>query len=369
MSKSNRLLSLDVFRGITIAAMIVVNNPGSWSTVYPPLLHASWHGCTLTDLVFPFFLFIVGVAICLSLGRVANQKENHKKVIQHIIKRSVTLFLIGLFLNAFPYFDLYELRIPGVLQRIAIVFLVCAVVFLKTNRKTQIAIGSIILLIYWLMFLIIPVPGVDTGSLERGANLAAWIDSMLLQGHMWTVTKTWDPEGVLSTLPAIVTGMLGMVAGQWISNKDLTPQDKLIKLFVAANILIVVALFWSLFFPINKSLWTSSYVLYTGGIAMHFLAFLYWLLDVKMLRSKYWTPFKAFGMNALFVYMLSMLMASLIVALKLSENLSVQEWLFGGLSSFITDPYLPSFIYAMLFTLVMFIPTWVLYKRNIIIKV
>ncbi|MTI26205.1 acyltransferase family protein [Fulvivirga kasyanovii] len=369
MSKSSRLLSLDVFRGITIAAMIVVNNPGSWSAVYPPLLHASWHGCTLTDLVFPFFLFIVGVAICLSLGRVANQPENHKKVILNVVRRSIVLFLIGLFLNAFPYFDLYELRIPGVLQRIAVVFLVCAIIFLKTNRRTQIAIGGIILVVYWLMFLIIPVPGVSTGSLERGANLAAWVDSLLLQGHMWTVTKTWDPEGVLSTLPAIVTGITGMLTGQLISRADLSREEKLIRLFVSANLLIVAALFWSLFFPINKSLWTSSYVLYTGGIAIHFLAFLYWLLDVKMHRSKYWEPFKAFGMNAIFVYVLSMLLASLLVAIPVSEGRSLQEWLYGGVTSVIGDAYFSSFIYALLFTLLMFVPTWVLYKRNIIIKV
>lgn len=368
MSKNNRLLSLDVFRGITIAAMIVVNNPGSWATVYSPLLHASWHGCTLTDLIFPFFLFIVGVAICLTLGRVVSQKEEHKKVILNVIKRSLILFLIGLFLNVFPFFDLHELRIPGVLQRIAVVFLVCAVMFLKTTPKTQVIIGTLILFIYWCMFLFIPVPGLGAGSLEPGTNLAAWLDYQLLKGHMWTVTGTWDPEGVLSTLPAIVTGIIGMLTGQWIKNER-SKEEKLVHLFVAANILIVVALFWDLFFPINKSLWTSSYVLFTGGMAIHFLAFLYWLLDTKMHRSKYWLPFKAFGVNAIFVYVLSMLLANLMGTIQIADGVNMQSWLFSGLSVLIRDDYLASFIYSLLFTLLMFIPTWILYKRNIIIKV
>ncbi|ELR68324.1 N-acetylglucosamine related transporter, NagX [Fulvivirga imtechensis AK7] len=368
MNKNKRLLSLDVFRGITIAAMIVVNNPGSWAAVYPPLLHAGWHGCTLTDLVFPFFLFIVGVAVCLSLSRAVEDKGRHKQIIFTVLKRSVILFLIGLFLNAFPYFDLYHLRIPGVLQRIAVVFFICAFLYLKTGWKVQVYIGSAILMVYWLLFLIIPIPGAATGSLESGANLAAWVDSQLLTGHMWEVTKTWDPEGVLSTLPAIVTGIIGVLVGQWLM-ADRTEKEKVIYLFVAANLLIVAGLFWDLFFPINKSLWTSSYVLYTAGIAIHFLAFLYWLLDIKMQRSKFWTPFKAFGINAIFVYMLSMMLASVLVSLEVSGGVSLQGWLFSGFTAVITDVRLASFIYALLFTLLMFVPVWILYKKNIIIKV
>lgn len=368
MSKNKRLLSLDVFRGITIAAMIVVNNPGSWAAVYPPLLHASWHGCTLTDLVFPFFLFIVGVAVSLSLSRAVEDKGRHKQIILSVLKRSVILFLMGLFLNAFPYFDLYHLRIPGVLQRIAVVFFVCAVLYLKTGWKIQVYIGSAILVVYWLLFLLIPVPGANAGRFDPGVNLAAWVDSQLLMGHMWEVTKTWDPEGVLSTLPAIVTGLIGVLAGQWLIC-DKTEREKIIYLFVAANLLIVTGLFWDLFFPINKSLWTSSYVLYTAGIAIHFLGFLYWLLDFRMLRSKLWTPFKAFGMNAIFVYVLSMTLASLLVSLEISEGVSLQAWLFSGFITFIGDIYFASFVYALLFTLLMFVPVWILYKKNIIIKV
>lgn len=349
-------------------AMIVVNNPGSWATIYSPLQHADWHGCTPTDLVFPFFLFIVGVAVALSLGRAAEDKNGHGSVIVKLLKRSTLLFLIGLFLNAFPYFDLYELRIPGVLQRIAIVFFVCAVLFLKFGWRTQAVIGAVILMAYWLLFILAPFPGGEAGALAKGHNIAAWIDYQLLEGHMWSVTGSWDPEGILSTIPAIVTGITGMLAGQWLS-ADRSREEKVIVLFAGGYLLIVAGLFWDLFFPINKSLWTSSYVVYTAGIAINFLAILYWLLDIKMYRPKIWIPLKAFGINAIFVYVLSMLAANLLVIIPVGKHHSLQSWLFDGLTTIVEDVYLASFIYSLLFTLLMFIPVWVLYKKNIIIKV
>ncbi|HEY5774630.1 MAG TPA: heparan-alpha-glucosaminide N-acetyltransferase domain-containing protein, partial [Xanthomonadales bacterium] len=198
---SQRLLSLDFFRGITIAAMILVNNPGSWSHVYPPLLHAQWHGWTPTDLIFPFFLFIVGVSITLAFSTRKANHEPAKTLYGKIIRRSFILFLLGLFLSGFPFFDLSSIRIPGVLQRIAVCYFFAAVVFLNFDVKTQAAWAVALMLIYWAAMAWFPVPGIGAGSYEKGANFSAWVDSLFLQGHMWSQTKTWDPEGIISTLP------------------------------------------------------------------------------------------------------------------------------------------------------------------------
>src|SRR4030067_1607650 len=224
---SERLLSLDVFRGITIAGMILVNNPGTWSAVYPPLRHAEWHGCTPTDLIFPFFLFIVGVAIPFALGKRIEKGEKHSKIILQIIRRSAILFLLGLILAGFPFglfghnFDLATLRIPGVLQRIAVVYLVAAILFLKTSYKAQVYIGSALLIIYAILMTLVPVPGVGYSNLEPTTNLAAWLDNNLLTGHLWSIPKVWDPEGILSTMPAIVSAIMGMITGWWLrQDKD-----------------------------------------------------------------------------------------------------------------------------------------------------
>ncbi|MBL3656897.1 acyltransferase family protein [Fulvivirga sediminis] len=359
MTKPDRLLSLDVFRGITIVAMLIVNDPGSWSYIYSPLEHASWHGCTPTDLVFPFFLFIVGVSVSLSLKKVRYEKQHHSSRIGHIIKRSIILFGIGLFLNAFPFFHLESIRIPGVLQRIAIVFLVCAVLFLKTSWKSQVIISIIVLLLYWLLMAVLPMS--YNQNLLPGDNLAAHIDAYFLSGHMWSSTKTWDPEGLMSTFPAIVTGIIGMLAGQWLQLKQ-SKETMVIGLFVVGNVLIVLGLFWDMAFPINKSLWTSSYVLYSGGIALNFLAILYWLLDVKRWRGKGWLIFKAFGVNAIFAYIFGVL-------LSYGFGYTIQVPFFRWLKTITGNPELSSLIYALFFVGVTFIPVWVLYKRRIFLKV
>ena len=226
---SGRLLSLDFFRGSTILAMILVNNPGSWSHVYPPLLHAKWHGWTFTDLIFPFFLFIIGVAIVYAFSKRISSGAPKIDLYKKIIRRTLIIFALGLFLSGFPYFDFSTIRIMGVLQRIAICYLVASIIYLHTDWKGQLGWAIGLMLAYWAMMEWIPVPGVGPGSYEKGANFAAYIDSMFLEGHMWSVSKTWDPEGIISTIPAISTTLFGVLTGHWMRS-DKNPIEKAKKL-------------------------------------------------------------------------------------------------------------------------------------------
>ena len=260
-----RLLSLDFFRGITIAAMILVNTPGSWIHVYSPLRHAVWHGITPTDLIFPFFLFIVGVSISLSFREkiIINKSFIFKK----ILRRTFVIFLLGIFLSLFPDFIFSDLRVVGVLQRIAIVYLVCSMVFIYFNTRGQLIIGGLILISYWILMMYVPFNGNPAGTIEPGKNFAAWIDSFIVPGRLYEVT--WDPEGLFSTISAIATGISGIISG-----KIIKLYTKKIQILLSIGlIMIIVSLFWNMIFPINKHIWTSSYVLFTSGLAMMILSF------------------------------------------------------------------------------------------------
>ncbi|MEM7513253.1 MAG: heparan-alpha-glucosaminide N-acetyltransferase domain-containing protein [Bacteroidota bacterium] len=361
-----RLASLDVFRGITVAAMILVNNPGSWSTVYKPLLHAKWHGCTPTDLVFPFFLFIVGVSIVLAYSKRLEKDIDRKSLLPKIFRRTLTLFGLGLFLHALPDFDIVGIRIPGVLQRIAIVFLGSALIYLYTPPKRLPFVLMGILLLYWFLMQVVPVPDHGTPNLEPETNLGAWLDRLLLSGHLWSQSKTWDPEGLLSTLPALGTGIMGMITGQYLLSKN-SPEEKVIQFFLWGAISIVAGLFWGLVFPINKALWTSSYVLYSGGIALQFLAFLYWLVDLKG-RDNWTGPFMAYGRNAITAYVASGVVAIYCGFIKVGGT-SLKGWLFQNLYASWLPPYLDSLMGALTLVVILWIPLWWMYKKNIIIKV
>jgi len=376
LKQSSRLLSLDVFRGITIAGMILVNNPGTWSAIYPPLRHAEWHGCTPTDLIFPFFLFIVGVAIPFALGKRMEKGEKHGKIILQIIRRSVILFLLGLILHSFPFgllghnFDLSTLRIPGVLQRIAVVYLITAILFLKTNYKAQVYIGAAILIIYAMLMQLVPVPGVGYPNLEPTTNLAAWLDNKLLAGHLWSASKVWDPEGILSTLPAIVSSIMGMITGWWLrQDKDKT--TKTVWLFVMGCVCMTLGYVWDGWFPINKSLWTSSYVLYTGGLALMFLGFCYWFIDVR--NTRWWIkPFQVYGMNAITVFFLSGIVGRLMSFIKITEGektFDLKSYLFNNLFLSWLEPINASLLWAIMYILVWLGLMWILYTKKIFIKV
>ncbi len=429
-----RLLSLDVFRGITIAGMILVNNPGSWSNVYAPLLHAEWHGATPTDWIFPFFLFIVGVAIPLALGKRLARGDSRGSIMRKILVRSAVIFGLGLFLAAFPNFrireeytqwlplhytllvlvmlsaflrevfnqpqfqrererrwlgyvllagaagmfilglfayDFSHLRIPGVLQRIALVYLACSLIYLFTDWRAQAWIGVGLLLSYWAIMTLVPVPGGLGPNLGAETNIGAWLDRTLLGDHLYGQAVTWDPEGLLSTLPAIVTGLIGMLCGSWIRHGK-EPYRMLTGLLGAGAILLAISLIWDLAFPINKKIWTSSYVLYTGGIAMLFLGVVYWLVDV--LEYKGWiAPFRIYGVNPLFAYVLSGILAKLAFTIRWETadggTETVQGWIYEHFFQSWLSPYNASLGYALLNVLVCFLAVWLLYRKRIYIKV
>ncbi|WP_044240705.1 acyltransferase family protein [Flexithrix dorotheae] len=353
-----RLISLDAFRGLTIAGMIIVNTPGSWSNVYPPLLHASWHGVTPTDLVFPFFVFIMGVSITLAFTKQLEVNKPKSEIIKKLVIRSLKIFALGIFLALFPKFDFMNLRIPGVLQRIAICYFACGLLFLHTDWKTQAKIGGITLLLYWAAMMLIPVPGVGIGVLEPGKNLAAYIDSLLVPGRLYQ--GNWDPEGLLSTFPAIVTGITGMLAGHLIiSNMD--QNKKIVWLFTFGFLSFILGGIWDWFFPINKNLWSSSYVLYSSGLAGLTLACSIWFVDV--LGYKKWTKIGLiFGANAITAYVLSGILYTIF------NLFSLRSVFYNGLVDFGMDPKMASLLWALFYAFMCFIPVWILYRKKIYIK-
>lgn len=373
--KTERLLSLDVFRGMTVALMILVNNPGDWGHIYWPLEHAPWNGCTPTDLVFPFFLFIVGVSIAYALSGSKNKPTEHGSAIQKIIVRSLKLFGLGLFLALFSRFDLTTVRIMGVLQRIALVYLICSIIFLKTNTKTQIWIFCSSLIAYWILMTIVPVPGVGAANLEPESNFAAWFDRLILtEAHLWKAVRTWDPEGLMSTLPAIGTGLSGVLTGTWLRRKEKTDAENVTWMFVFGGILMLVGWAWDAAgFPINKSLWTSSYVCWASGLAISTLAACYWLIDVQGYRR--WTkPFVVYGVNAITVFFLSGLIPRVLNMIKVAmpdgEKISSQTWLYQSfIAPWFSNPYNASLAGAITFILIWLVILWWMYEKKMIVKV
>lgn len=370
MSNNDRLLSLDFFRGITIAAMILVNNPGNWANVYPPLRHAPWHGWTPTDLIFPFFLFIVGVSITLAFSTKKENQVAAKDLYGKIIRRTIILFALGLFLSGFPFFDLSNIRIPGVLQRIAVCYFFAAILFLHGNIKTQAAWAAGLLLAYWAAMAWIPVPGVGAGSYEMGYNFSAWVDGILLDGHMWSHTKTWDPEGVISTLPAIATTILGMMTGHLL-RRNISAVDKVALMLIFGNVAIAIGIAWHHWLPINKSLWTSSYTLFTGGMAMVVLGISYYLVDIRGWKKGV-EPFRVYGMNAIAVFVLSGVVARLLNLIKWSsagDTITLKRWLMDAFFNTWLSPINASLAYALCFVFISYVAMYVLYRKRIFIKI
>ena len=367
---SARLVSLDVFRGITIAGMVLVNNPGTWEHIYWPLEHAQWHGWTPTDLVFPFFLFIVGVAITLAFGSRVESGRTSDLYLK-IVKRTLLIFGIGLFLNALPYFGLSELRIPGVLQRIAVCYFFASILFLNTKIRTQVAITIALLLGYWVLVKLIPAPGFAAGDLTKEGSLPSFIDRVVFGKHVWTLAKVYDPEGLLSTIPALATTLIGVLTGHGLrSNKS--AYEKVAGLFVAGAICVAVGWAWNSFFPINKALWTSSYVLFTGGLALQFLALCYWVIDIKGYR-RWAKPFEIFGLNAIALYVVADLIAVLLGLINVTgsdgSKISLGSWIFENLFASWASPVNASLAFAISFVLVCLGLMWILYRRKIFIKV
>ncbi|OQX86910.1 hypothetical protein B6D60_05210 [candidate division KSB1 bacterium 4484_87] len=372
-NQSGRLLSLDMFRGFTIALMILVNNPGSWSYVYPPLLHAKWHGWTPTDLVFPFFLFIVGVAMSLSFSRRLERGDKLSQLFGKVIRRTLIIFAIGLFLNLFPFFNFGEMRIPGVLQRIAICYFFASTIVLLSGKKWQIGWTVFLLAIYWILIKIIPVPGYGAGVLEPKGNLCWYIDSHLLAGHTWRGAPVpgFDPEGIFSTIPAIATVMFGVFTGDWLRS-DRDKYEKVSGLFVAGNIGLVLGIIMNIWLPINKNLWTSSYSVFMAGMAAIFLAMSYWIVDIKGFKS--WTkPFVVFGSNAIVVYALSGIIGRITIYTKWTQpdgtTISLKTWIYENLFHSWAGNYFSSLLYPIMWNLILLGLMWILYRKKIFIKV
>jgi predicted acyltransferase len=367
----NRLVSLDVFRGITIAGMVLVNNPGTWSAIYWPLAHAQWHGWTPTDLIFPFFLFIVGVAIPLAFGRRVEAGGAKRDLYIKVVRRTLIIFALGLFLNGFPYFHLSDIRIPGVLQRIAVCYLFASLIFLTTRWRMQLIIAIGLLILYWFLMTKLHAPGFFAGDLSKEGSLASWIDRAVFGPHIWKQGKVYDPEGILSTIPAIATTLFGVLTGQWLRSER-TALQKLTGLFVAGAICVAIGWSWNAFFPINKSLWTSSYVFFTGGLALQLLALCYWLVDIKGYRRWAW-PFVVFGVNAIALFVGTGLMAKLMGLIKIPQadgrTISSQGWIFRSVFLSWAPPIRASLAYAISFILLWLFLMWLLYRKRIFIKV
>jgi predicted acyltransferase len=371
-----RLLSLDAFRGLTVAGMILVNNPGSWDAIYPPLEHAVWNGWTPTDLIFPFFLFIVGVSITFALG--TEKARNDRTATRKILRRGAVLFGLGLFLNLFPSFNFATVRIPGVLQRIALVYILASLIFLRTTSRQQHVLVVVLLLGYWVLMTLVPVPGVGYANLDPETNLGAWLDrSILTPAHLWKTAKVWDPEGILGTMPALATGLLGILTGTALRRTDRPVHERLSGLFVAGLGLTVAGLVWDGWFPINKALWTSSYVLLAAGLAMLGLAASYWLIDrpdAPVAARRVAMPLVAFGVNAITVFFLSGLIPRMLNLIKIvrpdGTKIGSQNWLYQhGIAPFFSDPRNASLAGALTFVLIWFGILWLMYKRGVIIKV
>lgn len=366
LPQTQRLVSLDVFRGITIAGMVLVNNPGTWEHIYWPLEHASWHGWTPTDLVFPFFLFIVGVSIPLAFAKRLESGGSTRDIYLKIIKRTLIIFAIGLFLNGLPYFGLAEYRIPGVLQRIAVCYFFASIIFLNTRVRTQIAIALGLLIFYCLIMKLVPAPGFAAGDLSKEGSLASYVDRVVFGKHVWAPAKVYDPEGLLSTVPAIATTLIGVLTGTWLRTEK-TRYEKAAGMFVVGAVCVAVGWAWNSFFVINKALWTSSYVLFTGGLALQFLSICYWLIDIQGYR-RWAKPFAVFGLNAIALYVVADVIAVALGFFKVGGD-SLGSWIYTHVFASWASPVNASLAFAISFVLVCLGLMWILYHRKIFLKI
>jgi predicted acyltransferase len=380
------MVSLDVFRGITIAAMILVNDPGSWSHIYAPLEHAEWNGWTPTDLIFPFFLFIAGVSMTMSLASRAARGVGRGSLAIHVGRRSVLIFAIGIFLNGFPYFDFRTIRIMGVLQRIALCYLAAGLFYLATCRRGAFADGKVrvranagaiagvallLLVGYWALITFVPVPGLGAGRLGKDENLAAYIDRALLGGHLWSESKTWDPEGFLSTLPAIATALLGILTGEWLRSERRGAR-KVLGLVVTGAVLMVAGRLLHPYFPINKNLWTSTFVLFTCGFALVAFALCYWVVDLRGWR-KWATPFLVFGMNAILAYALAAMVAETTIDFEFAgpgrRGQTLHGWLYNNFFIPYASPKNASLAFAVFFVMLILALLWPFYRGKIFVRI
>lgn len=381
--KPERLLSLDAFRGFTIAGMILVNNPGSWGAIYPQLEHAAWHGWTFTDFIFPFFLWIAGVSMTFSFAVRRSKGDSDRTLMLNVLRRSAIIFALGMFLAGFPFgllwghtFSWGAIRIPGVLQRIAVCYLITSFIYLRTSMRGQLLTIGGLFVSYWLLMFYYPVPDIGAGLFEKGRNFASYIDSILLTGHMWGATKTWDPEGIISTIPAIATTLFGTLLGDYLRTSTQDKVEKSAWMFTSGAVLLLLGAILDMWMPINKSLWTVSYVIFMAGWANCIFGIFYFLIDAKGI-TRWAYPLIVYGMNAIFVFVLSGVAGRTMGLWKFNVMLSDGSYKDVSIKTIITqnlfEPYLSplnaSLMHAIVWVSVMYLIVWVMYKRKIFVKV
>jgi predicted acyltransferase len=389
----DRLVALDVFRGMTVAGMLLVNDPGTWNAIYPPLEHAEWFGWTPTDLIFPFFLFIVGITTYLSLSSRRARGASDADLVKQILKRGGLILLVGLLMTGFPYHQFYiklpfgavfdsqtphldvaHWRLTGVLQRIALCYTFGALLTLRTTVKQQVMILVALLYGYWFVMTLFPVPGRGLGALTLSVpdgSLAAWLDRALLgTNHLWVGSKTWDPEGLLSTIPAIGTVILGALTGRWLQS-DRPLLERVSALFAVGALAMMSGLMWHWSFPIAKNIWTSSYVLFTAGCAAVSIATCMWLIDVE--KVDWWTrPFVIYGVNPLIAFVASGFFGRLVYTLirvpTAAGLVPVQTAIFDTVFAPWLDPRDASLMFAIAWVLLFYLMLADLYRRDIVVK-
>ncbi|HOD15033.1 MAG TPA: heparan-alpha-glucosaminide N-acetyltransferase domain-containing protein [Spirochaetota bacterium] len=364
-----RIISLDVFRGFTIAGMILVNNQGDWSCVYPAFAHAPWHGWLGADFVFPFFLFILGASLYFSLTVRMEAGVERPRLAMGILRRSAVIVILGLLLNLVPSFDLASVRIPGVLQRIGLCYCFASLLFLYAGRRAQVTITLAVLALYTFLLLFITPQGPGSGSLEPCCNLPGFIDGMLFPGHTYEHAPVpgFDPEGLLSTLPAIASAMTGVFAAAWLRPGSRARQA----LPLAGIVMTAAGLALDPLLPINKNLWTPAYVLFTGGAAMVLLYFTGLLFDGGRF-GRAAVPFLVFGRNAIAVYLLSSIAGRVMVSLSITVNgagKSVKALIYESLFAPLAPPCAASLLYAAAFTLVWLGIMYLPYRKKLFISI
>jgi predicted acyltransferase len=369
IAKPKRLLALDVFRGITVAGMIMVNNPGDRKTTYWWIEHAPWHGWTPADLVFPSFVFIMCVAVTLSLSRRGTEGQDNGKIIRHAARRALILFALGMMFSINPDLKPMTYCIMGVLQRLAIVYFISSLLVMYTRPRTLVIAAVALFAAYWALMKLVPVPGFGAGDLSKAGNLSGYIDSILLKGHMYEINS--EPEGLLSTLPAIAGGFIGCLAGYWLKG-DKPLAKKIAGLIIAGGLLIVAAYILNPFFPINKKLWSPAFVLLTSGFAMEALAACLWLIDLQ--GRKLWSkPFEVLGTNSLLAYMLSGALLYGVDLIPVSKTaygvtISLKSLIYENLFASWAGPWTGSLIFSATYAAFWIILITPLYRKKIFVK-
>jgi predicted acyltransferase len=380
--KPARMISLDVLRGLTIGFMILVNNNGDGEHAYWALKHAAWNGFTPTDLVFPTFLFLVGVSTVFSTASRLAQGASKQSLFLHTVRRTVILYLLGLVVNSFPFFRLSTMRFYGVLPRIAICYFVVATLYLLSpGWRDKVALIIAALIGYWILMRFVPVPGYgmpvrDVPLLDRDGNLTAWLDRQIFSApHLYERTR--DPEGLLSTIPALGTALIGLLTGMWLRTGRSFAQ-KARGIAIAGLSGVLLGGIWNFWFPINKKLWTSSYVLFAAGLSLLLLALAIWIVDIRngeekgiraAKRTQRFMPFLVFGANAIAAYVLSELLPGILGNINVAPGVNVLQWFYGAIHSGVSNVPFASLLYSLAYVAVCWVPMFALYRRRIFIKI